>query len=102
MSNADDREEEQREFDELTRSIHTKTLQKLLLVWYNVFHDYQRSPVAAKIIERAREKQPQLDLNLRNIAWALKPKDIAEMLQISKRHAAEYVKFFRIIYSETT
>ncbi|MCS7114100.1 MAG: hypothetical protein N0A00_01610 [Candidatus Bathyarchaeota archaeon] len=88
------------EFNKIVGSIQTKTIQKLLLVWYNVFHDYVNSPVAAEVLERAREKQPHLKFTLRNLAWSLQPGDVAEMLKISKKQAREYIKFFRIIYME--
>lgn len=89
------------EFNMLIRPIRSKTLQRLLLVWYNIFYDYRNSPVAAKIMEREREKEPNLSFKLRTIAWSLRPKDVAEMLKISERQAREYVKFFRIIYTGT-
>lgn len=89
------------EFNRLIGPIRSKTLQRLLLVWYNVFYDYQNSPVAAKIMERGREKEPNLSFKLRAIAWSLQPKDVAEMLKITERQAYEYVSFFRIIYTGT-
>ncbi|MEM3719545.1 MAG: hypothetical protein QXD45_05950 [Candidatus Bathyarchaeia archaeon] len=88
------------EFNKLVKSMRTKAFQKLLLVWYNVFYDYENSPSAAKIMERARQKRPHLNLTLRNLARSLCPEDVVEMLKISKRQAWEYVKFFRTIYSE--
>lgn len=51
-------DKEAEEFAEIVKGIHTKTLQKLLLIWYNIFHDWRNSPVAYEMIRRERQKQP--------------------------------------------
>jgi hypothetical protein len=88
------------EFEEIVKGIQTKTLQKLLLIWYNVFHDMKNSPIAPKIYERALKKQPTVSFTRRNIAYEMEPGDVASFLKISKRRARDYIKVFRKIYSE--
>jgi len=86
-------------FNRLLKSVKTKVIQELLLVWYNIFYDYANSPAAAKIMERARREHPHLNMTLGTLAWSLRPEDVSEILKISKRQAYEYVKFFRTIYT---
>ncbi len=88
------------EFDKLAKSIRTKTIQNLLLVWYNVFHDYASSPAAQRIVERAKGGETHLEFSFRNVVSCLRPDDVVEMLHISRRQAVEYVKFFKTIYKE--
>lgn len=90
------------EFERYTRSIRTKTLRNLLLIWHNVLRDYETSPIANNIINRARQKEPWVEFTIRNLVWSLGADDIAKMLKISKRQAIDYVKVFRIIYSGIT
>jgi len=88
------------EFEKLAKSFQTKTIRNLLYVWYIVFHDHSTSPIAEKILERARQENPNLEPTFRSLVWSLRPEDVAEILKISRRQATEYVKFFRTIYKE--
>jgi len=88
------------EFAKLTRMIQTKTLRNIPLIWYKVFHNYETNPTAEKILMRAKQKQPHITLTFRNLVSNLRPEDVAEMLEISKRRAKEYVKVFKTIYGE--
>jgi hypothetical protein len=44
-------------------SVRSKVLQKLLIVWWNVFYDMNNSPVAINVFKRAKEKEPHLSFN---------------------------------------
>lgn len=81
-------------------SVRSKVLQKLLIVWWNVFYDIHRSAVALNAFKRAEEKQPHLFFNAGNVAFCLRPEDIMDMIQVSRRTAAEYIQVFRQIYSQ--
>ena len=65
-----------------------------------MFHEYETNPTAEKILERAKQKQLHTALTFRNLVSCLRPENVAEILKISKRRAAEYVKVFKTIYRE--
>lgn len=81
-------------------SVRSKVLQKPLIVWWNVFYDIHRSAVALNAFKRAKEKEPHLAFSLINVAYCLRPEDIMDMIQVSRRTAAEYIHVFRQIYCQ--
>lgn len=78
------------------RSIRTKSLQKLVLIWHNL--NYSRNcPLRQEIVKRLREKE--LPSCLENIVWELKPKDVMQVIPCSKRTALDYIYALRYLRS---
>jgi hypothetical protein len=79
-------------------SVRSKVLQKLLIVWYNVFYNMKNSAVTLNAFKRAKEKNPNLIFDMGNVAYSLRPEDIMDMIHVSRRTAMEYIQVFRQIY----
>jgi hypothetical protein len=71
-------------------SIRSKVLQKLVLLWRNFFWSYPD-----EIKKRLAEKHLRIDRG--NVAYALEPKDIIEVIGCSERTAKEYIQALRIL-----
>jgi hypothetical protein len=80
-------------------SVRNRVLQKLLVVWWNVFYDMNNSPVAINAFKRSREKKPYISFNEGNVAYALHPEDIMGLIKVSRRTAWEYIHVLREIYT---
>jgi hypothetical protein len=83
---------------EVIGCIRSKVLQRLLIIYWNVFYNMSESEIAKRAFERLKrkEKHPLLFCPV-NVAYALRPEDIMSFLHVSKRTAWEYIKFFREI-----
>jgi hypothetical protein len=77
--------------------IRSKVLQRLLIVYWDVLYDINRSTIARKAFERLREKEPHVAFNRENVAYALRPEDIMGIIKVSRRTAWEYIKALREI-----
>jgi hypothetical protein len=84
----------------ILRSVRSKVLQKLLIVWWNIFYDLNNSTVALNAFKRAKEKNPNLIFDMGNVAYSLRPEDIMDMIHVSRRTAVEYIQVFRQIYCQ--
>jgi len=83
------------------KRVRIKPLRRLLLAWYMVFYDMRGSEVAQKIYERLRRREPGARFTPENIAMEMSPSDIAGIIGVSERVAADYVAALRIIYAGT-
>jgi len=79
------------------RSVRSKVLQKLLIVCWYFLRDWRTNPNAEKLWERGRSKNPNLRFIPSNIIAQLKPEDIMDLIQVSKRTAIEYIQALRTI-----
>jgi len=77
--------------------IRSKVLQKLLIVYWDVLYDINRSPIAKKAFERLKKKEPYVAFNRVSVAYALQPEDIMDIIKVSRRTAWEYIKALREI-----
>lgn len=68
-------------------SIRNKVLQKLVLIWFNAF--YSREMELNKRLSKRLAEQG-LPHSKENLAFALTPEDIMEIIHCSKRTAIEY------------
>lgn len=73
------------------RSIRSKVLQKMVLLYYNFF--YQKDKEVAK-----RLSEVGLPWNKENVAWELKTDDIIRIIGCSERTAKEYIDAFKTLY----
>jgi hypothetical protein len=78
--------------------VRSKVLQRLLIIYWNVFYDMHESEIAKRAFERLKKKEHH-DLIFApvNVAYGLRPEDIMPFLHVSKRTAWEYIKVFREI-----
>lgn len=83
------------------KRIRIKSLRRLLLAWYVVFYDMRGSEVARRIYGRLRRREPRARFTPENIAMEMAAKDIAGIIGVSERAAADYAAALRIIYSGT-
>ena len=81
------------------KRVKVKALRRLLLAWYAVFYDMRGSEVAQRIYERMKRREPRARLTPENIAMEMSPKDVAGIIGVSERAAADYVAALRIIYA---
>lgn len=84
-------------FNRLIGSVRCRSLQKLLLVWYNIFYDMENSPIAKAVYERIRAENPKAAFTLENILMNLRAGDIVGFLNTSERTAKEYIYALRAI-----
>lgn len=85
-------------FNRLIGSVRCKALQKLLILWYNLIFDMESSPVARKIYERVREKNPKAALTKENILLHVRVDEVMEMLGVSERTAKDYIFTLRAMF----
>lgn len=76
------------------RSVRSHTLQKLMLLWFNIWFS-RKMPLCKKIEERLQNEG--LPLNRRNIVEALTLKDIMDILNCSERTAFDYKQALRFL-----
>ena len=76
------------------RSVRQATLQRLLLLWYALFIE-KDSWIRRKVEERLTEKGLLIDRE--NIAYELKPEDVMQFLNCSKRTAIDYIQTLQIL-----
>ena len=78
-----------------TKSIRNRVLQKLVLLWYNLWL-YQDSELRQTIERRLMEKglNPRLKANY---VYEVKPEEVMKILNCSKRTAVEYIDALKII-----
>lgn len=77
------------------KSVRSKVLQKLLLIWYNLFYS-ERNQMQERIYKRLKEQK--LPRDRVNIVWELKPKDVMDVIGCSSRTAKEYIDAMRCFY----
>lgn len=85
-------------FNRLIGPVRSKTLQKLLIFWYNVLYDMESSPIARRIYEKIRSKNPRAAFTKENILIHIEVDDVAEMLNVSRRAARDYIYTLRAMF----
>jgi hypothetical protein len=76
------------------KSIRTKTLGKLVLLYWHFLYD-RNCEASRKILERERRRQPYLRFDKSNIVYELRPEDIIPVLHCSRRTAVDYIQALR-------
>jgi len=78
-----------------TKSIRSKVLQKLVLLWYNLWIDG-----SSELHQAVKQRLIKNNLNPKfkvNYAYEVKPKEVMKLLNCSRRTAIEYIEALRII-----
>jgi hypothetical protein len=78
-----------------TRSVRSKVLQKLILLWFNLWID-QESELHQLVKKRILGRG--LPLVRGNFIYEVKPEEAMEILGCSKRTAIEYLNTLRILF----
>jgi hypothetical protein len=78
----------------ILRSIRTKTLGKLVVLYWHFLSDWN-CQASRNVIQRERKKNPCLRLDRSNVAYALKPQDVMPVLHCSRRTAIDYIQALR-------
>ena len=73
-------------------SVRSKVLQKLLLLWFNV---YSKNVLRRKLVERLVSQG--IAVNRVNLVRVLTPSDVMPMLHCSKRTAIEYIDALKVL-----
>src|SRR5207249_3104310 len=87
------------EFNRMMRSIRCRTIEKLLLLSWNLFLA-QNPELGLKVFEKIRTEKPEADLV--DLVMALKAGDVAEYLGLKERQAYTYVDALRFIVGHST
>lgn len=88
-------------FNKLIGPVRSKALQKLLILWYNLLYDVENSPFAKKVYERIKAENPKVAATKENILIHLSADEVAELLNVSRRTARDYIYTLRAIFLKT-